>query len=69
MSFTRERNFLEANLLSLLQFCLGLCLRRWEALVSLSFIDGTIISLSTLHTHLGPLGLFRVRAHSELLDS
>ncbi|KAF7646069.1 hypothetical protein LDENG_00194140 [Lucifuga dentata] len=54
------------RLFSLIQFYFVLGLTHWEILVSLSNIDGIIISLSTFHRHLK--SLFRRKAHSDLLD-
>ncbi|KAL7388625.1 hypothetical protein ABVT39_017857 [Epinephelus coioides] len=56
------------RLFSLIQFYFVLGLRHWEILLSLSHVDGVIISLSTLCRHLKTLRLFRRKAHSDLLD-
>ena len=55
-------------LFSLIKFYFDLGLRHWEIVLSLSHIDDSTISLSTLRRHLKTLRLFRRKAHSDLLD-
>ena len=57
-----------SRMLDLIQFYFSLGLKHWEILVSLSGVDGIVISLSTLRRHLRNLRLFRRKAHSDLLD-
>ena len=64
-------NFIEANmdnLFCLIKFYLDLGSRHREIVLSLSHIDGIMITLSTLRRHLRTLQLFRRKAHSDLLD-
>ncbi|XP_039665194.1 uncharacterized protein LOC120564368 [Perca fluviatilis] len=63
-----EANRPTSHLFSLIRFYFGLGLRHWEMLMSLSTINGIVISLSTLRRHLRTLRLFRRKAHSDLLD-
>lgn len=57
-----------SRLLSLIHFYFVLGLRHWEILLSLSYVDGIIISLSTLRRYLRTLRLFRRKAPSDILD-
>ncbi|GAA6092351.1 uncharacterized protein LOC107714737, partial [Tachysurus ichikawai] len=57
-----------SRLSSLIRFYFTLGLRHWEILLSLSNINGIVISASTLCRHLKTLRLFRRKEHSDLLD-